>query len=367
MHTDQLFKQRLAQQWREFLKYLKFIFNDHAVIAFFFLFGALLFAYRQLLISLPVTWWTQASLGLILGFSLAIFNKPATFIRHADALVFLGDEHKLRHAWQQAMTYSMLFNGGLQLIMVLIFWPIAFKLFAQLEWIIIIGTVVLVLAKISITYMRGQRTARFKQQPQLMNWEAIANAEDQRLANIYSFFNLFVDVPGLASPIKAHPYLEKIRPSWPGYHKLALLPLYLTTFIRKSQYLMLWVRMVVLGSLLIPFLQGPLLLLLLALFQYLFVLQLLPLVSSYRRLAYDGILPISLSDRKKAFQALSLPLLLIMDIVWFILIILTQPLHEFQAIMSLTLVMLSLLLVFWYSNYSINSMFKRRTRNASKK
>lgn len=363
-----LFKNRWSQQWREFSRYLKYVFNDHAVIAFFFLFGALLFAYQQLLQTIPIIWWTQVGLLLILFLTLLLFKTPASFVKSSDAVFFLGDEAPLQRLWQHGTIYSMLINGTIQGLLIIIFWPLLMKLFDFNFFILLLITIFMIIAKMMLTYVQARQTAAFNTDHlTLINWTAVSELENQRLATIYGFFNLFIDVPGLQSTIKPHPYLERLRYLWPNYRKDGLLPIYVTTFIRKSEYLNLWVRMLIFGLLLIPFTNGYLLYGLLALLQYLFIAQILPLAGSYRRLVFDTVIPLTLSNRQKAFHSFLLPLSLIMLAIWFILIVITHNFDINQGIGMLSLVIFTFLLVFLYSDRIIANMFKRRIKHASTK
>ena len=59
MAIDHLFKERWQREWRQYSKYLRYVFNDHAMLALLFLLGAAGLAYRQLWESAPVTFWTE--------------------------------------------------------------------------------------------------------------------------------------------------------------------------------------------------------------------------------------------------------------------------------------------------------------------
>lgn len=368
MGKNNLFKQRWTAEWRHFSKYLKYVFNDHAVIAFFFLFGALLFAYQHMLQTLPVNGWTQLCLALVLLLTLIFFKTPASFVKPADAVFFLGDDQQLKQLWKTATNYSMIINSLIEGGLVLIFLPLMLKLFSINLIIICLFTALMMLVKAYFTYQKAHQVAAFKPAtPQLLNWQAIARFEEQRLNTIYTFFNLFVDVPGLQSSIKSHPWLEKLRSFWPGYHTDALLPMYVTTFIRKQQYLGLWVRTLVLGSLLIPFTSGYLLLILLGLLEYLFIAQLIPLAGGYRRLIFDYVIPVDVQDRQRAFHQLGWPLVMMLNLVWTIILLICQPISINQGFMMILLVIFGLSLVFLYSDRIIANTFKRRVKHASKK
>ncbi|SUP58966.1 Predicted ABC-type exoprotein transport system, permease component [Weissella viridescens] len=160
---------------------------------------------------------------------------------------------------------------------------------------------------------------------------------------------------------------RKLRSFWPGYHTDALLPMYVTTFIRKQQYLGLWVRTLVLGSLLIPFTSGYLLLILLGFLEYLFIAQLIPLAGGYRRLIFDYVIPVDVQDRQRAFHQLGWPLVMMLNLVWTSILLICQPISINQGFMMILLVIFGLSLVFLYSDRIIANTFKRRVKHASKK
>lgn len=79
-----LFEQRRRRHFVLLMKYWRLVFNDHFIIALFFLFGALAYTYAQMLAYVsPGQWWAKLFLTLWLGLivhvgRLATLVEPAT-------------------------------------------------------------------------------------------------------------------------------------------------------------------------------------------------------------------------------------------------------------------------------------------------
>ena len=88
-----LFKDRLAR-WRQYLKYLRYVFNDHAVLALFILAGAGGLAYQSLW-QMHLSIWTKHTAYCY--FSDFHFQKPTNLIKQADPTALLGTKQLYVH------------------------------------------------------------------------------------------------------------------------------------------------------------------------------------------------------------------------------------------------------------------------------
>ena len=105
---NKLFSKRRSQHFMLLLRYWRLVFNDHFVIALFFLFGALAYGYSQWLPTLgPHEWWTR--LILIGWFTvIAQIGRLATLIKKPDPVFLLPQVEGIHHYLNQATWYSLI-------------------------------------------------------------------------------------------------------------------------------------------------------------------------------------------------------------------------------------------------------------------
>ncbi|KRN33561.1 ABC transporter permease [Weissella halotolerans] len=372
MKGSKLFKQRWQRQWQTYAKYLPYVFNDHAILAFVILFGAALLAYRQFLLTLTVTPLTLLLLWLGMGLTLTIFNRPATFILEADTIFFLGDQTSLVGLYHYATLYSMIINGFIELVLLLALLPLMIVLLTTKVWLLVLLICLMVTCKVMCTGWLAYRWAHFSNDygavsNKLVNWRQLAQAETNRQARILAFFNLFIDVPGQTAKLSRRRWATPLIRHWPGQQTARLTYLYVLTFFRQDQYFMTWMRLTLFGLAVVVLSQGWLRVCLLALLVYLLMLQLIPLVTSHRQIVFDHLMPLSLADRKAAFVWVISPLLVVTQVLWLGLALVLAPKGQELLQMGLPLVLMTLVLVFWYSGKEIETLFKRRAYRAFKK
>jgi len=365
MSHESLFTRRLKMQWHTFSRYLRYVFNDHAVLAFFFLIGALGLAYRSLWQQAPVNIWTQISLTLLLVLTLYIFKTPANFLKDADPIFMLGDELRIRKLFTQATRYSMFVNGLIEAGLILLLWPMMLRLYTTSFIIIGFITIVFIIIKITITYVLAQHVRRFNTTsvPEMINWRALVTYENRRQNSILAFFNLFIDVPGQKPKIRRLHWADNLIKHWPQ-HKNPLVKLLITSFLRQTQYSGTWLRLTMIGIVLGGLTNGWLQTFLYVILLYLMIIQLLPIMSSHQQNVFDHIFPISIKQRQQAFRIVVLPFILLTIILWSgVAFIVTQDsTHLCQNIIILVVVVL--ILVCLYTDRKIANTFKRRHSRA---
>ncbi|MEJ1306808.1 ABC transporter permease [Latilactobacillus sakei] len=166
----------------------------------------------------------------------------------------------------------------------------------------------------------------------MIGWQLVS-AEDSRMGRIYRLYNLFTDVPGLNSQVKRRRYLDWLLPvakrSGNPY-----LYLYTRGFIRGTEFSGLYVRLVVLGGIILCFSHLWWLSLALGLLLiYLVGFQLLPFYTQYEQIIFTHLYPIAKQARVKAFQQLLLGLLLCQAILFSVILLVTMGL-DLQAGLS---------------------------------
>ena len=122
---NNLFSQRRQRHFMELLKYWRLVFNDHFVIALFFLFGALAYGYSQWLPQLnDHLWWSRWL--LVLWFVLITqVGRLATLLKRPDPIFLLPQVRSISRYLKQATIYSMILGVLMVLTLSVIALPFA--------------------------------------------------------------------------------------------------------------------------------------------------------------------------------------------------------------------------------------------------
>ncbi len=355
----QLFQQRLAVQWRRYLKLSRYVFNDHAVIAFVILLGAAMLAYRNLWMNAPITWWAQALLIGLTLLTLGVFNKPASFLQPADPVFLLGDEAALRELVQKGTRYSMVVNGLIEGGLAFILWPMYLREFK----VSIIGLIVisgaLMLIKMTLTQKIAAHAAKWTDRAagNLLNWRQLEQKEAERRGRVDGFFNLFIDIPGQQQQVRQHKWFE----TW--LRQLQVLQagdLLTIAFLRTPAFFDAWLRLTIFGFGLGVFTSGWLRVALLVLFLYMLILQLLPLAHKHEQIVFDHLLPITDRERRVRFTRTVRPWFGLTTLIYMASGLVNVASWQELAILLVTLAVAGHSLLFFYSDFILKNNQKKR-------
>lgn len=366
-----LWQERVQKHIQEQVKYLRLVFNDHFVIAIIFLLGALGYTYANAVKGLdPQAWWLKPVLSLVLLAAVS-FGRLATLLKEADSVFLLPKESglvtylksaRLYSSWLPliAMAFVTLLVAPLLLITKTVpAWHIAVVLItlviikdrrfsiqlrqwyqadetqatkglslildlaiiaSQLyQWLNLVG----VLVALGLAYYQRQQLARV-QKTQLFDWLAAVGAEDSRMGRIYRLYNLFTDVPGLSSQVKRRRYLDGLLKPITAKPANTYLYLYARGFLRGTEFSGLYIRLVVLGGIILCFSHIWWLSLALGLLLiYLVGFQLLPFYNQYDQIIFTHLYPVSTTKRIQAFSQLMRTLLLLQALLFSVILLVT--------------------------------------------
>ncbi|TJY26093.1 ABC transporter permease [Latilactobacillus curvatus] len=366
-----LWQKRVQKHIQEQVKYLRLVFNDHFVIAIIFLLGALGYTYANAVKGLdPQAWWLKPVLSLVLLAAVS-FGRLATLLKEADSVFLLPKESglvtylksaRLYSSWLPliAMAFVTLLVAPLLLITKTVpAWHIAVALItlviikdrrfsiqlcqwyqadetqatkglslildlaiiaSQLyQWLNLVG----VLVALGLAYYQRQQLARV-QKTQLFDWLAAVGAEDSRMGRIYRLYNLFTDVPGLSSQVKRRRYLDGLLKLITAKPANTYLYLYARGFLRGTEFSGLYIRLVVLGGIILCFSHIWWLSLALGLLLiYLVGFQLLPFYNQYDQIIFTHLYPVSTTKRIQAFSQLMRTLLLLQALLFSVILLVT--------------------------------------------
>lgn len=332
----------------ELLKYWRLVFNDHFVIALFFLFGALAYGYSQWLPQLnDHLWWSRWL--LVLWFVLITqVGRLATLLKRPDPIFLLPQVRSISRYLKQATIYSMILGVLMVLTLSVIALPFALTTERLTTFDISLILITALITKvtwlwtarkaISIRWgaQRSRTIAEYWINPLIVwlvtwfvgpiwgllvsaillvamttyyrnvaiDWRLAVRAEQDRMFSIYRFFNLFTDVPSVQGSVKRRKWatgliklLENDNHAW-AY-------LYAHGFVRNTEVSGLVTRLTIVGMLVVFFIPVNWLNTVIALlFIYLVATQLMPFYEQYQNNVFTHIYPIDHEVRVKDFQRL---------------------------------------------------------------
>lgn len=345
---NSLFSQRRQRHFMELLKYWRLVFNDHFVIALFFLFGALAYGYSQWLPQLNShLWWSR---WLLVGWFVLItqVGRLATLLKRPDPVFLLPQVRAINRYLKQATTYSMIL--GVLMMLVLSVPALPFALTTERLTTFDISLILITAVVTKVTWLWTARKAisiRWGSQHRrtvaeywvnplivwlitwlvapiwgllaavllliamvvyykntAIDWRLAVQAEQDRMYSVYRFFNLFTDVPSVQGNIKRRKWatgliklLENDNHPW-AY-------LYARGFVRNTEVSGLVTRLTVVGMLIAFFIPVSWLnTVVVLLFVYLVATQMMPFYEQYQNNAFTHIFPIAHEVQVKDFQRL---------------------------------------------------------------
>lgn len=356
---NQLFKRRLVDHLKEMMKYLRLVFNDYFVLALLFVIGGLGYYYSNALKQLHTgLWWAPVIIIGILLVSLQL-GRFATLVQAPDYVFLLPRESEMVNYLKRGFNYSL---GLAWLIQVLIWFLLLpfiqvttqasgvnlISLLAmliclkttwlnadfarkyrikytwllrdnRLLWRLIIPGLLLVNAVyfsylvsliVAVLITADSLLRRPSWTTHSIDWKTMIDDENSRMHTVYQFFNLFTDVPAISGSVKRRRYLDGLLRRIKLIPKNTYLYLYSHGIARDNEMSGLYVRLLVIGTLFLVFIQGEALpIVLCLLFVYLIGFQMIPFYFHFDDNAFVHIYPVTHQNQMKSFQRVLLIML----------------------------------------------------------
>ncbi len=355
---DRLFHERRQKHFLLLLKYWRLVFNDHFVIALFFLFGALAYGYAQLLPSIPPhNLWIRFLLVLIMVIVTQL-GRLATLVKNADPVFLLPQSSQMKKYFRQAFWYSCLPAVLIMLAGVVAVLPLAMVTDRMTTMLISEVIITAILTKWSwLKLATLQITLRFRNADWLrfiqwggpfliwtctwiihplfgltlsilcslitawlamrwseIDWRWAVLVERNRMATVYRFFNLFTNVPNLQGHIKKRPYLNPLM-RWlredSVWHFLYGRGLMRNTEISDLVLRLTLVMAIILAFVPIIWLNSAIMVLAL----YLIAVQLMPLYDQYANNAFTYVYPVSAELQTRDFKDVIRKVMIIVAVI----------------------------------------------------
>lgn len=359
----ELFATRLKQHQKQMMRYLRYVFNDHFVLACTFLLGGVGLYYSDFVKTLPANFLPGKLVILIVLVGLLHVGTFVSLTKPADQVFLLPKEVQMQDFLNRAFRYSLWFPFAVLVLgagflmplyvvstqqsywaffpLVLLLWSlkVAFLYLRRYQlvqnpwlasrcyplWLVTSGAMLAVALWFSpwlgligsVLLALVYRELLLKRVKQPLAWDKMIATENRRLQRIYRFINLFTDVPQIATSVKRRKYLDGILALIPKDQGHSYLYLFSHRLLRGSDFGGLYARLLVLGSLLLYFVAERWFSIGLGcLFLYLIGFQLAPLYNQFQYMVMTQLYPLPEKQKARALQQLIVGLLLFAGLVF---------------------------------------------------
>lgn len=351
---NNLWKKRLNLYLKRMIKYYRYVFNDHFVIALLFLLGGISYTYSNFIKSLNVDLsypWAKPVVIIVLLVMLQ-FGKVGTLIDEPDKVFLLPQEKGMREYLMKAQKRAWVSNSVIQIVVWIVLLPFIYygvHLNLVESIILLLSQVALKVAQVNLFFIRAfeakYQAGKYslilnyvvplivytlglyasiyfalgitvglilylKSLPKnkIIQWNYLIDVEKLRLMRKYSFFNLFTDVPQVKKKAKRRKYLDWLIPKFKNVYGY----LFIRAIIRNGEYSGLYIRLTVIEFIVLLFIPKFWLSLVIGmLFIYLIGFQMLPLYKYFDDNVFVHLYPLETNSKGKEFKSILLALLII--------------------------------------------------------
>lgn len=387
----------------ELAKYLRYVLNDFFVIAMMFFVGGLGYEYSNLLKTLhPGLAWTNWVILIVLFLSVQI-GRYATFLKQPDYVFLLPEEYSLHQYLKQSFNYSLLMAGIIQILVWFILLPFIevtnhannidlisylimilvikfiwlssnlmggyriniykFNRTFLLKWLLpfitisvavfvnpLLGCLISIIFAIAVQFKLNQWSHSS------LDWLFLINNEEKRMHDLYQFFNLFTDVPKVNPKPKRRKYLDRILNQIHPTQKNIYLYLYSRGISRDSKFSNLYLRLTIIGMVLLLFIHGEALPLFLnVLFIYMIGFQLIPFYFHFDDNVFMHIYPLDQTNQIQSFERIITGLLLFSSILFWIV----SFIANLSVITSILILIIDLVEIYIFKRFYIRKRIQK--------
>lgn len=378
--AKQLFSSRKKEISKEKEYYNKFIFNGHFSVFLVILLGAFILGYGDWLKSIP----QHINYALIASVIVAITSMfpLRTLLKDADKLFLLPFEKNMEIYMTQSLVYSYFSRIGLQLLILIVLFPLFFVINNRsFEFYILFAVLMLVMPYLGllvkwqwykykleswslhlvlfIVYASGYYVAldaknlssltsifvliglaillKYQNKNQLFPWERMIKSEQQHHMNYYKFVNMFTDVKHLKETAVRRSYLDSllITPKNKKFNENYMyLYLFIRSFARGKDAFNIILRLVVLAMILMFWLAQPLITLIIgSLFMYIVLLQMAQFYTQQAYGLWPQVWPIPDTKVIKGYEQFLYRLMFIVGILFVIVYAITLPMYSYYGLL----------------------------------
>lgn len=401
--SKDLWRKRLAQYFKEISRYLRYMLNDHLLIALLFLGGGGAYYYNFWLQDVPKDFPYAIVIALVLG-TILTSSRIQTLLKEPDLVFLLPVEKQLTPYFQKAFWYSFFSQiypllivfavaaplylavtektmSSLVAIFVIVLlskaWNLMMSWFTQYYMekstyyidmmirlilnvvlvyllfsrasILFIGSIVVIMIGLLLYFQKNVEKKGLK-------WQTLIELESKRMLTFYRIANLFTDVPKLQERVKKRQWLNWVTGFISYNKKNTFRYLYTRTFLRTSDYLGMYVRLTLIGGLIlyfVPFQYGKAFAMIL--FLYLTGYQIITLWRHHSLKIWVQLYPVSEASRLASYLQFLCLLLLVQCMLFTVILMLTVEIMS-TFIFFIMGVLFVFLFVFIYTKGKIRKL-----------
>ncbi|AXF57726.1 ABC transporter permease [Salicibibacter kimchii] len=221
----------------------------------------------------------------------------------------------------------------------------------QTDWGFAVATAMIMMV-VFVVYYRQMYANHF------LKWETLLQQEHRRLNAFYRFANAFTDVRHIKSPVHRRRWLANQFDRVNHRKANTYIYLYGKTFARSGDYFGVFIRLCLVGGLLIyasPEAWEWLVVVIVGLFIYMTGAQLVPLYAHHDILLWPFIYPVPNSTRRRALQSLLRGLLLVQTL-WFTVVAALTPLPVIIAVLT---ALAGAAVSFYFTEFRLNKIVEK--------
>lgn len=365
-NANTFYKERLLAHGKELNRYLRYILNGHIAIAMIFLISASAVYYQQWLQHLPANFPANIIISGLFGI-VVTYNPVRTLLKEPDIVFVMVAEQQMRAYFRNTLIYSFLVQLYVLFIIVAALGPLYFHAYPDRSGKIYLWTVLLLfIFKAGNLYMNwamlkvreksirsfdlflrfflnwtlfyfvikgdyffaGLITviffALFLYESMVIgkkftiNWNLLVEKDQIRMQYFYQLANMFAEVPHLKRRIRKRSQLAKILLHYIPFSQTHTYDyLYRLTFIRSGDYFGMYIRLFVIGGVLLFVIPNGWMKVLFALiFLYLSIFQMTALYKHHRVIVWPDLYPIKEKLKQSSFTKLLWQLAMVQTVLY---------------------------------------------------
>ncbi|HEY0222051.1 MAG TPA: ABC transporter permease [Lactovum miscens] len=292
----EVFAKRRKVYYKQNIKYLRYVFNDHFMLFLVIVLGTLAVQYAKFLQYNDLKWELRLLIAFVISLIALVPGKVVSLLEGADSTFLLAKEEELKKYLKRSENISLVFPALIILILVLITSPLLkVSIFVSSIWFMILVLIKKILFRLKIHSFEIDGNVDF---------EGAISYEQKRRTNLLKIFALFTNVKGLTNTAKRRKYLD---PFLPKKTTSAYEYLLWRTFLRTSDYVGMLTRLLFLSVLVLIFVTNTLFAVLFAtVVNYLLIFQILSIEKSQDYQPLLKVYPIHPEDLTKAVKSILL-------------------------------------------------------------
>lgn len=358
-NPGELWKKRLNAHIKETSRYLRFMFNDHLAFAMLFFIAVFAYYYQQWLQDIPANFPADWIMAIVLG-AVTTYSPVRTLLQEADLVFLLPVEQKLRIYFRNSMIYSFIIQIYVLVFVLAAFSPLYLAVYTErgsstlfylfllllvykgwnmiaswwmlklrdsmtryidhgIRFFLTVMTIFFFFQKDAFWYVSMTTVMffgillfdyYFAGRQKIILWDLLIEKEQARMQSFYRLANLFTDVPHVRPKVNKRTFLVSALTKYiPHKQDSTFSYLYGMTLIRSSDYIGLYIRLLLLAIFFMLWVENLWLKYVFGLlFMYISGFQLLTLWHHHRTVIWLDLYPIDESIRQQALFKMILKL-----------------------------------------------------------